>query len=443
MNITRPDGAAGLLREREARSLILLVGISLIANLLQVLVLVVAFFARSLTQVYTAPVVTHFTVGIAFMTGMLLLLRKRRWIEGIGIFMALAAALTAAALGAVMWSVVAPSAPVSVLAKLPITPIGLAAIAIMTLTLRPVHVVIVGLGVATTLIGFFTVAALDPGTTFAWYSAQSMLGPDVSPSSLVIDLLAVGTATTGAAVATSFARRTVREAVTLQRTTDQLSRYFSPDVASGIRDGGEAFLRPGGREQEVVVLFSDLAGFTRACSGLPASDALAMLSEYQERMVVEIFRAGGTLDKFIGDGIMATFGTPAPAADAADRAVRAARGMIAALAELNRERVARGQLPLTQRIGIHAGPAVVGNVGTHQRLEFTVIGDTVNVASRIEKACKKTGKAAMISAATVARLTQPVALELFGPVVLDGQAHPIDLYMLAEPASRMPPPEDG
>jgi len=135
----------------------------------------------------------------------------------------------------------------------------------------------------------------------------------------------------------------VREAVTLQRTTDQLSRYFSPDIASGIRDGGEAFLRPGGREQEVVVLFSDLAGFTRACSGLPASDALAMLSEYQERMVVEIFRAGGTLDKFIGDGIMATFGTPTPVADAADRAVRAARGMIAALADLNRERVKRGQ----------------------------------------------------------------------------------------------------
>jgi adenylate cyclase len=366
------------------------------------------------------------------MAGMLLLLQKRRWIEGIGIFMALAAALTAAALGAVMWSVIAPSAPVSVLAKLPIAPIGLAAIAIMTLTLRPVHVVIVGLGVATTLIGFFTVAALDPGTSFAWYSAQSMLGPAVSPSSLVIDLLAVGTATTGAAVATSFARRTVREAVTLQRTTDQLSRYFSPDVASGIRDGGEAFLRPGGREQEVVVLFSDLAGFTRACSGLPASDALAMLSEYQERMVVEIFRAGGTLDKFIGDGIMATFGTPMPVADAADRAVRAARGMVAALADLNSERVKRGQQPLTQRIGIHAGPAIVGNVGTHQRLEFTVIGDTVNVASRIENACKRMGKAAMLSAAVVERLTMAVAMEPVGLVTLDGQPRPVELYALVE-----------
>lgn len=180
------------------------------------------------------------------------------------------------------------------------------------------------------------------------------------------------------------------------------------------------------------MLFSDLAGFTRACSGLPASDALAMLSEYQERMVVEIFRAGGTLDKFIGDGIMATFGTPMPVADAADRAVRAARGMVAALADLNRERVKRGQQPLMQRIGIHAGPAIVGNVGTHQRLEFTVIGDTVNVASRIENACKRMGKAAMLSAAVVERLTMAVAMEPVGPVTLDGQPRPVELYALVE-----------
>ena len=158
-----------------------------------------------------------------------------------------------------------------------------------------------------------------------------------------------------------------------------------------------------------------------------------MLSEYQECMVAEIFRAGGTLDKFIGDGIMATFGTPTPVADAADRAVRAARGMIAALADLNRDRVARGQAPLVQRIGIHAGLAVVGNVGTRQRLEFTVIGNTVNVASCIENACKRIGKPAMLSAAVVERLTMAAALELLGPVALDGQTQPVELYALAEP----------
>jgi adenylate cyclase len=186
----------------------------------------------------------------------------------------------------------------------------------------------------------------------------------------------------------------------------------------------------GPREQEVVVLFSDLVGYSRTCAGLTPSQALAMLSEYQERMVAEIFKAGGTLDKFIGDGIMATFGTPEPAADAADRAVRAARGMIAALSALNEERVARGEPPLGQRIGIHAGPAVVGNVGPPQRLEFGVIGDTVNVAARIEAAGKKTGRHAMMSAAVLQRLSTPVPVDPLGPVSLDGQPAPIELYAL-------------
>jgi len=285
-------------------------------------------------------------------------------------------------------------------------------IALMMLKLRPLHVVIVGVGVAATLVGFYGLAAYDPSTSFISNNAEPYLGPAVSTTRLIVELVCVIGATSGGAIAVLFARRTVGEAAALQRTTDQLSRYFSPEIATSIRTGGDAFMRPGGREQEVVVLFSDLAGFTRACAGLSASQALAMLSEYQERMVTEVFRAGGTLDKFIGDGIMATFGTPAPTADAANRAVRAALGMIAALTELNRDRVARGEPALKRRIGIHAGLAVVGNVGTHQRLEFTVIGDTVNVASRIEKACKTIGKEALISAATVARLTQPVALEL-------------------------------
>ena len=391
------------------------------------------YFANPQTKIYTPTVLIYFALSIVVTGAALLLLRKRRWTEGIGIFVALNAAFTAAAACYIMWSTFASTVPLSVLPKLPTSAIGLGAIAVMTLTLRPLHVVIAGLGVATTLVGFFAIAAHDPATTFAWYSAETLLGPAISPTRLILELLVVGTATAGAAIATSFARRTIREAVSLQRSTDQLSRYFSPQVAVGIRDGGAAFQRPGGREQEVVVLFSDLAGFTRACAGLPASDALAMLSEYQERMVAEIFRAGGTLDKFIGDGIMATFGTPAPVADAADRAVRAAHGMMAAMAQLNRQRVERGEQPLRQRIGIHAGPAIVGNVGTHQRLEFTVIGDTVNVASRIENVCKRMGKAAMLSAAVVERLTMITAMESVGPVTLDGQLQPVELYALVEP----------
>ncbi|MCX7364635.1 MAG: adenylate/guanylate cyclase domain-containing protein [Alphaproteobacteria bacterium] len=407
-------------------------GIGFVVFLAQTASLVVLYFTNSLAQLSKPSVVAYFAVSLALPAGMLMLLRRRRWVEGIGIAVALAAAVTGAIAGAMMWSTFPPGTPLSALAKLPVATIGLGMVAGMTLTLRPLHVAIAGLGLGATLIVFYAIAARDPATIFAWYSAEALLGPAISPSRLILELLAVGSATTGAAVATLFARRTVREAIALQRMTDQLSRYFSPAVAGGIRDGGEAFLRPGGREQEVVVLFSDLAGFTRTCAGLPAAEALAMLSEYHERMVAEIFRAGGTLDKFIGDGIMATFGTPVPAADSADRAVQAARGMMTALADLNRDRAARGQAPLVQRIGIHAGPAVVGNVGTRQRLEFTVIGDTVNVASRIENACKQVGKAALISAAVVERLTVAVQLEPIGPLTLDGQPQPIELHALVE-----------
>lgn len=433
MNITRKDGTDELLREREARSLTLMISIGLTCFVAWAAYMAVQFFVKPQTYIDAPRAVAYFATTIGLQVLLLAALRRRSWVEAVGVVAAVGCGAFAAITGYFAWRTYASTAPVTLLTKIPVAAAGLTMIALMTLTLRPLHVVIVGVGVAATLVGFYGVAAHDPATIFISNSAEPYLGPAVSTTRLIVELLCVVGATSGAAIAVFFARRTVGEAVALQRTTDQLSRYFSPDIATGIRDGGEAFLRPGGREQEVVVLFSDLAGFTRACSGLPAGEALAMLSEYQERMVAEIFRAGGTLDKFIGDGIMATFGTPVPTPDAADRAVRAARGMIKALADLNRDRVARGQAPLVQRIGIHAGLAVVGNVGTRQRLEFTVIGDTVNVASRIEKACKQFGKAAMVSAAVVERLTSAAALELVGPVTLNGQSQPVKLYALTEP----------
>ena len=129
---------------------------------------------------------------------------------------------------------------------------------------------------------------------------------------------------------------------------------------------------------------------------------------------------------------MATFGTPQPVPDAADRAVEAARGMMRAMTELNGERAAQGLPPLAQRIGINAGPAIVGNVGTRQRLEFTVIGETVNLASRIEAACKRTGRPAMVSAAVAERLSDRTGLEALSPQKLDGITEPIQLAALLE-----------
>jgi len=427
-----PDGdpTERLLLEREARSLFLLVAVVLVGFFVLTAQFVMAAPTVTRERIHAPVVVTYFSISILLSLVLLTLLWYRKWVRAVGMVAALFAATFSAVSGFVIWRSLAIDVPVAVLAKLPIASVGLAVIACMALTLRPLHVVIAGAGVAATLLSFFAVAIEDPRTTLATYSIEPYLGPSISRSRLFFELVFVATATAAGAFAARIARSTVREAARLQRSTDQLSRYFSPDIAAGIRDGGAAFLRSGGREQDVVVLFSDLAGFTRLCAGLTPTQSLALLSEYQERMVAEIFSAGGTLDKFIGDGIMATFGTPTPAPDAADRAVRAARGMMAALADLNAERAVRGEPPLTHRIGIHAGPAVVGNIGTSQRLEFSVIGDTVNVANRIEAACKKLGRPAVVSAAILARLKSPTPTEALGPVALDGQPDPLELYAL-------------
>ena len=429
MDLPASGTSAALLREREARSLTLATATALAGFVALGMYVVTQTLGTGREDVRTVGIVLYFGVSILLCAVLLLLLRRRKWVAGVGIVVALLSATFPATSSFMIWQSISPPAPVALLTKLPVAAVGLAAIAMMTLTLRPLYVMIVVVGVALTLVAFFELAVLAPGTVLAVHSLDPYVGPAISQNRVVFELVFVACTTAGCTFATQIARRTVREAAQLQRATDQLSRYFSPDIAAGIRDGGEAFVR-GGREQDVVVLFSDLVGYTRLCSGLSPSQALGLLSEYQEHMVAEIFKAGGTLDKFIGDGIMATFGTPVPAADAADRAVRAARSMMTALERLNATRAARGEPPLSQRIGIHAGPAIVGNVGTSQRLEFSVIGDAVNVANRIEAAGKKTGKPVMMSAAVMSRLSSTANIERVGEITLDGQPKPVELYAL-------------
>ena len=172
------------------------------------------------------------------------------------------------------------------------------------------------------------------------------------------------------------------------RVRDLLDKNVSPEVAAQLLREGSAL---GGEEREVTVLFADLRGFTPLAERLPPRELVTLLNRYLDRMSRAIEAEGGVIDKFIGDEIMALFGAPVAAADSADRALRAALAMRAALAAFNRELAAEGRPTLAFGIGINTARVVAGNIGSHRRLNYSVIGDGVNTAARLQTLTRQPG----------------------------------------------------
>ncbi|MGH7525500.1 MAG: adenylate/guanylate cyclase domain-containing protein, partial [Gemmatimonadales bacterium] len=164
-------------------------------------------------------------------------------------------------------------------------------------------------------------------------------------------------------------------------------RYFAPNVAADIAQQ-EAVIRLGGERRPITVLFSDIRGFTTMAESMGPDAIAQLLSEYFSEMVEVIFEHGGTLDKFVGDAIMALWGAPISHPGDPDRALQAAVTMQQAIGELNRRWAAAGRPEIGVGIGINHGEVFAGNIGSHRRLEYTVIGDAVNVAARL---CREAG----------------------------------------------------
>jgi adenylate cyclase len=186
----------------------------------------------------------------------------------------------------------------------------------------------------------------------------------------------------------------------LERERANLARYFSPNVVDQLSGNDEPLTQV--HTQDVAVLFADIVGFTTYTDGRDPKEVIGTLRQFHERMEREVFRHGGTLDKYLGDGLMATFGTPFAGDSDALNALRCARGMIAAIAELNRERIGRKEPPIQVSVGLHYGQVVLGDIGLN-RLEFAVIGTTVNAASRLEALTREFGCAIVVSDALVQR----------------------------------------
>jgi adenylate cyclase len=204
-----------------------------------------------------------------------------------------------------------------------------------------------------------------------------------------------------------------------------MGKYMTEEVLQHVL-AGEVEL--GGKLLEITILFCDLRGFTTFAEKRSAQELVGILNEYFTEMVDCVMGEGGVVDKYIGDNIMAVFGAPVSRPDDAMRAVRSALAMRAALAKLNARFAERGIEPLRFGIGLHTGEVVAGNIGSAKRMEYTVIGDAVNVASRLESKTKDLETDLLISDATRERLDPSIDVEAIGEVNVKGRAQAVKIF---------------
>ena len=211
-----------------------------------------------------------------------------------------------------------------------------------------------------------------------------------------------------------------------KRMKSTMSRYMDPRLADQLLAGGEELL--GGKSVTATVLFSDVRNFTTMTEELGAQGTVTLLNDYFTLMVDCIQKHGGMLDKFIGDAIMAVFGLPLPHDDDEDRSVLAAIGMISELNHFNAGRAAAGKKPVEIGVGMNTDSIVSGNIGSPKRMDYTVIGDGVNLASRLESACKQYGAGILISENTYRKLKGTYRVREVDRVVVKGKTEPVGVF---------------
>ena len=206
-------------------------------------------------------------------------------------------------------------------------------------------------------------------------------------------------------------------------------RYVSPEVVKTLLESPEG-LRFGGEKRVVTILMSDLRGYTRFAEQGDPAGVMAVLNDYLGRMADIVIAHGGTINEFIGDAVFAVFGAPLPHPDHAERAAASALAMQRAMVDINRRYVERGRPRFEMGIGVNTGEAVVGNIGSEERLSYTVIGDAVNLASRLEGLNKLYGTEIMIGEATRAAVGNRVLVRELDRVAVYGRTGSTGVYEL-------------
>ena len=243
------------------------------------------------------------------------------------------------------------------------------------------------------------------------------------------------TVTAVLALAIHRARRLMVRAIVEQTAARELSRFFAPEVARHISSAEGAIRAGEGEARDAAILYTDMRGFTALARTMPASEALALLAEYQARLVPVIQSYGGSVDKFLGDGILATFGAALPTETYAADALRTVDALIGEIADWRETRLAAGLAAPPVGLAVATGWVLFGAVGDESRLEYTVIGDPVNLAAKLEKHTKTERVSALASRAAVeAALRQgyvpPVERAALAARRIEGLLEPVDLVVL-------------
>jgi adenylate cyclase len=224
-----------------------------------------------------------------------------------------------------------------------------------------------------------------------------------------------------------------------ERARSNLSRYFSPNMVEVLAGADEALRTV--RSHDAGILFADIIGFSQFIATERPEEAFAVVREFHARMARIVFRFQGTLDKYIGDGLMASFGTPQPGRFDATHTLRCARDMAQETADWNAERAALGKPRVRIAIGAHYGPVLLGDIGDERRLEFAVLGETVNIASRLEGMTRQLRVPVVVSDALVqtARGEDVEAAAVIGSFAsagaqsIRGMAAPLGVWVMKEP----------
>ncbi len=265
-----------------------------------------------------------------------------------------------------------------------------------------------------------------------------VIGPGfVTPQAFVLQQLIFMTICTAfIAAAVWRARAHLGRTLLAEGERNNLARYFSPNLVDRLAGAAHDF--EAGRESKATVLFVDVVGFTRLMEGVPPQLTIEFLRAFHERMADCIFRHRGTLDKFIGDGVMATFGTPDSQPDDEARALGCARDMVQAVTDWNRIRQVRGLPQVRISVGVHVGLVLMGVIGSRNRLEYSAVGDTVNVASRLEHLSRPYNALIVTSAETLLAARRSAGFEAadaarfhaIGPVSIPGRAQPVEAFIV-------------